>query len=111
MLAELQEVKRKAWADGDLKSVLAAIKHERDLFGTDAPKKTELSGTVRTEMAVNFDLGQLTDAELDALSAIARRVEGDPEGKGKEIVPPMAEGGDAAVDVGLGTPQGDTRTA
>jgi hypothetical protein len=38
-LAELSEVKRRAWADGDLGIVLRAIKQEAEMLGLDAPHK------------------------------------------------------------------------
>lgn len=43
-LAEIREVRRKAWATGDLNNVLKAMQQERDLLGTDAPVRRELSG-------------------------------------------------------------------
>jgi hypothetical protein len=38
-LAELSEVKRRAWADGDLGIVLRASKQEAEMLGLDAPQK------------------------------------------------------------------------
>jgi hypothetical protein len=38
-LAELSEVKRRAWADEDLGIVLRAIKQEAEMLGLDAPQK------------------------------------------------------------------------
>jgi hypothetical protein len=38
-LAELAEVKRRAWTDGDLGIVLRAIKQEAEMLGLDAPHK------------------------------------------------------------------------
>jgi len=41
--AEIQEVRREAWASGDMGTVLKAIKQEVDLFGLNAPIKTDLT--------------------------------------------------------------------
>lgn len=43
-LAELQEVKRQAWATNDLTVVLRAIGAEIDITGTKAPAQTEITG-------------------------------------------------------------------
>lgn len=42
-LAELREVKRRAWADGDLANLLRALKQEAEIAGIDAPKKVEIN--------------------------------------------------------------------
>lgn len=42
ILAEINEVKRTAWKDGDMQVVLRALKQEVDLFGLEAPKQTEI---------------------------------------------------------------------
>lgn len=41
-MAELDEVRRKAWANNDMPSLLKAIKLEADLFGTLAPVKVDV---------------------------------------------------------------------
>lgn len=44
LLAEIREVRRKAWGIADLNSVLRALQQERDLLGADAPAKREHTG-------------------------------------------------------------------
>ena len=44
MLAEIREVRRRAWANQDLDTVLKCTKQERDLLGLDQPHKQEISG-------------------------------------------------------------------
>lgn len=41
-LAELREVKRRAWADNDLANLLRAIKQEAEIIGTPAAQKIEV---------------------------------------------------------------------
>jgi len=43
ILAQLQEVKRAAWAQKDLKAVLQALKQETRLMGLDAPQGIDLT--------------------------------------------------------------------
>jgi hypothetical protein len=42
ILAEIREVRRRAWNKDDLKTVLASIKQERDLLGLDAPTRVQI---------------------------------------------------------------------
>ncbi len=59
--AELQEVKREAWAQKNLKAVLACLAQERALLGLDGelPADTSLPGQVRA--------ADLSDDELAAI--------------------------------------------
>ena len=53
-LAELREVRRKAWQDNDLSVVLKSLAQESKLLGTDAPTKTELTGKDGEAMRVEY---------------------------------------------------------
>ena len=61
-LAELYEVKRQAWRDNDMQSVLRAIGQEMDLLGTEAPKRQD---------NLNFDL-DVSDLPDDVIEKLAR---------------------------------------
>lgn len=70
ILAEIQEVRREAWRTGDLNILVRAIKQEVDLFGLEAPKKSEIAGPgggpIQTE-----SINSLTEDErVAAISAI-----------------------------------------
>jgi hypothetical protein len=77
-VAEIKQIKRKAWAVNDLKTVLNAIRQECDLLGLNAPKTTFIGGAPGDDpIAVNFrtildgiDLDTLSDAELAALEIV-----------------------------------------
>jgi len=45
-LAELREARRRAWGDADMSEVRLNLKQEIELTGTEAPKKTEISGEI-----------------------------------------------------------------
>lgn len=51
VLAEIAEVKREAWSQGDLRVVLSALKQEAELVGLNAPQKAETKQdvTIRIE--------------------------------------------------------------
>jgi hypothetical protein len=91
--AELEEVKRVSWQAKDTTGVLAAIKQQRDLLGTDAPKRTEIGGIpdgqpIRTQsdsILEGIDLGSLTKEQLDTLETAVNtldslRVSGEKAG-------------------------------
>ncbi|HHY54094.1 MAG TPA: hypothetical protein GYA08_01530, partial [Chloroflexi bacterium] len=42
-LAEIAEVKRAAWLEKDLTTVLSALKQEADITGTKAPARTDVT--------------------------------------------------------------------
>lgn len=48
-LEELNEVKRQAWKDRDLSTVIRAIKLQSEIVGTGAPVKLDQSGTIKVE--------------------------------------------------------------
>ena len=59
MLAEIREVRRRAWANQDLDTVLKCTKQERDLLGLDQPQKQQLTGDVVIRVEYDDDiLGQ-----------------------------------------------------
>jgi hypothetical protein len=68
-LAELQEVRRQAWHDNDMASVLRAISLEMDLLGTPTPAKKEAG-----------DEAEIADA-TDPRERIASRIAGISERK------------------------------
>ena len=82
--AELDEVKRVSWKASDMQNVLAAIKQQRDLLGTDAPKRTEIGGIpdgepIRTQSSSvleGIDLGSLSIKELEALELAVNTLDG-----------------------------------
>lgn len=95
--ARIDGIVRAHWPlrkDGEsAKVVLAAVKQSRELFGLDAPTRTEISGKGGGPL-VTFDLSKLTDEQLERLC------DGDPS---------ALPGGDAggtsgAGDSGEGTP-------
>ena len=45
-LAEIEQVRRKAWADDDLTTVLKALELEMKLLGTAAPDRVELNAAI-----------------------------------------------------------------
>lgn len=78
----LEEIIREAFKDKDLGRALDAIKQERDLFGLDAPKQTQLGGipggdpiTVEHTMLTGINLNDLTDEQLAQLEAAATLIE------------------------------------
>lgn len=54
-LAEIAEVKRAAWLEKDLTTVLSALKHEADITGTKAPARTDVtSGDQPVSIIIDF---------------------------------------------------------
>lgn len=49
VLAELREVRRQAWAAGDLNVVLRALKQEAELLGLDAPTRVDFTALIRLD--------------------------------------------------------------
>lgn len=45
-LAEIEQVRRKAWADGDMPIVLRALELEMKLLGTAAPERIDMSAAI-----------------------------------------------------------------
>lgn len=95
LFAELKEVARASWKANDLERVLKAIQQQRELLGTDAPKKIKGEFTGKDGAPLNpapsaFDLRNLTLEQLDQLEAILVTAEtaatadpaGHPEGEG-----------------------------
>ncbi len=95
IFAELMEVARACWKSGDHDRVLKSLQQQRELLGTDAPKrvKGEFTGKdgaplIPPPAASPFDLRNLTLEQLDQLEAIvvagtvAADAAGNPEGKG-----------------------------
>lgn len=73
MLAEIREVRRRAWAAQDLDTVLKALKQERDLLGLDAPKRVDIRHEL-TEKARQFALEWgLDEAEVLAEAELILR--------------------------------------
>lgn len=94
LFAELKEVARSAWKSGDLERVLKAIQQQREILGTDAPKKIKGEFTGRDGAPLNpaptlFDLRKLTLEQLDQFEdlllagASTPDAEGHPQGEGK----------------------------
>lgn len=91
LFAELQEVARACWKLNDHERVLKAIAQQRELLGTDAPKKAELTGKGGAPLnppGLQFDLTQLDNDELDVLEKLLRRRDApdagaSPGGEGK----------------------------
>ena len=54
VLAELEEVKRRAWASTDMGTVLKAIAQHRALMGLDAPSKTDVTSGGKA-IIINWD--------------------------------------------------------
>jgi len=54
VLAELEEVKRRAWASTDMGTVLKAIAQQRALMGLDAPAKTDVTSGGKA-IIINWD--------------------------------------------------------
>jgi len=75
MLAQLDEVKKKAWQSSDLPTVLRSIAQETDIVGAKAPLRTELTGSgggpVRTEEVRDFSA--LTPREKMDLADLLRK--------------------------------------
>jgi hypothetical protein len=59
LLAESDEVKREAWRAGDLRTVLAAMKQEREMLGLDQPLQVKQDA----ELVVRFE-GNVKPEEL-----------------------------------------------
>jgi len=55
-LAEIQEVKRQAWSDKDLNTILRAIGLEVDITGTKAPVQNEITGKEGGPLSVSHEL-------------------------------------------------------
>ena len=70
MLAELAEVKRRCWTDGDMKGVLNALRQEASIKGLNAPVK------VASTDSQGKDVPPLSDHERRAhIEAIVRQAE------------------------------------
>jgi|SRR5581483_1753264 len=65
--AELRAVRRQAWTDGDLATVLRALKQEAELLGLDAPVKVDVVAYVR-------DLAAREGLDPDEAVATAERI-------------------------------------
>lgn len=70
--AELEYLRRSAWADGDLELVRKLLKDERDMFGLDEPIEVSLraSGSVDVNHSINQPEGDpivddMSEEELD----------------------------------------------
>jgi len=50
--AELEEVRRKAWANNELAIVLKSLKQEAELLGLDAPRRQEITGADGDPVAI-----------------------------------------------------------
>jgi len=74
LLACVREMRRLAFASNDLKAVSNAIKHERDLFGLDAPKTSTVAVTGLEKMATNDD-----DLMADMVNEVADEREASKE--------------------------------
>lgn len=70
-MAELAEVRRQAWHDNDMASVLRAISLEMTLLGTEAPKVTNV-GNAEVEMQQYSDASELLRSRIDSLAAKLR---------------------------------------
>lgn len=64
-LAVIEEARRAAWLNNDLPSVLRAVSLEMDLLGTEAPKKTEVSGKGGKPIEVVLAKGYVTASPDD----------------------------------------------
>lgn len=58
--AQINEVRRRAWAAQDLDTVLKTLKQERDLLGLDQPLKQQLTGDVVIHVEYDEDITQNT---------------------------------------------------
>lgn len=73
--AEVEEIKTMALTHMDLASALTAIKHQREMFGLDEPKKTQLGGIPGGEsigiqnisIVEGINIANLTPKQLDEL--------------------------------------------
>lgn len=68
-LAELAEVRRVAWAQGQLYFVLESLKQTASILGLNAVQGVPYGADVNVNIA-NFDLGRLSDSELARLGEI-----------------------------------------
>lgn len=69
ILAELEEVKKSAWAKGDLTAVMRAISQECKILGLNSPVKVELSVT-ETDKKADQILGELPTEKLEVLREV-----------------------------------------
>ncbi len=76
--AEIREVKKSAWARGDLTTVLKALKQECELLGLDKPIKIARTNADGEDEPIRLMLGNMSDDQLEALAAVAGFIENDP---------------------------------
>jgi hypothetical protein len=91
ILAEIREVRRRAWNKDDLKTVLASIKHERDLLGLDAPTRVQIDYDVMIQQVLSdLDTLDIAPEERAAIVLEARDIltstGGDAVALAEEIV-------------------------
>jgi len=80
MIAELEEVRRRAWSDGNMPVVLRALQQKAKLLGLDAPTKHAILDWRREAQEIGLDPAAVFERHLeDAAAAIAEGV-GEPEG-------------------------------
>lgn len=65
VLAEIQEVKREAWGQKDLRVVLAALGQERALLSLDGEISIQVAVDAKVEGEMGVDFGEFDEAELD----------------------------------------------
>lgn len=93
--ARIEEIIRLAFKDKDLTAALAAVRSQRELFGLDAPKQTQLGGipggepipVQRVPLLDGIDLGKLSKDELDALETTLATLERLRADQGGESAP------------------------
>lgn len=66
-MAEIDEAKRVAWETGDVNQVRLLIKLESELFGTEAPKRAEVTGGDGLPLVTRIEVitAQTTNAAAD----------------------------------------------
>lgn len=74
LLAELEELKRAAYAKGQLNTVRAIIADQRTMMGTDAPSRIRIEGGLTIEQ-FNTWSKQLTGAGIDPAQAFSVFIE------------------------------------
>lgn len=102
--AELDEVRRVAWKNMDLKLVLEALKQKRELLGVDQPKKIHIKEDVDINHRITVEnikrqaLEELSDDELDALHTISERIQPALEAAQSALPGSIESPGDLAAD-------------
>ena len=107
MIAQLEEVVKRAWERDDLRAAMEAMGEIRKMRGMEPAQQLELSGRGGGPLLV-ADPSKMTDEELQRAIALfsTGQVKHGPAGDGSGTAPPPAAGAVGPADEGTAPPAG-----